>query len=263
MITSNGAVLLMTKVDASNLILKDCFIIHLERAIQRKPQVQKLTETLPYKVSVIAAVDGSQPSHAMSESYKPNLLRPRYPFSLRQAEIATFLSHRKCWQRIVDEGLKAALVIEDDVEIIQTEFLAAIEIAMQKIERGDLIRLPVKLREKPQVIVSSNNHISLFKSRAIGLGMVAQIVTYDAAKRLLERTKRFDRPVDTYTQLTWDHGIRILTLWPNGIREISENLGGSLIGAPKTKLNRLRREIQRPIYRVKLSISSWIFKKAV
>jgi len=253
----------MTKLDTSNLIIKDCLIIHLERAIQRKPQVQKLTETLPYKVSVITAVDGSQPSHEISESYKKNLLRPRYPFSLRQAEIATFLSHRKCWQRIVDEGLEAALVIEDDAEIVPTEFLAAIEIAMQKVEPGDLIRLPVKLREKPQAIVSSNSHSSLFRPWAIGLGMVAQIVTYDAAKRLLERTKHFDRPVDTYTQLTWDHGIRILTLWPNGIREISESLGGSLIGAPKTKLNRLRREIMRPIYRAKLSIASRIFKKYV
>ena len=81
--------------------------------------------------------------------------------------------------------------------------------------------------------------------------MVAQIVTYDAARRLLERTERFDRPVDAYLQLRWKHGVRVLTLWPNGVREISSILGGSMIQEKSTG-DRIRREILRPLYRAKL-----------
>ena len=103
-------------------------------------------------------------------------------------------------------------------------------------------------------------NISIFEPTLVGLGMVAQIVTFDAARRLLEQTERFDRPVDTYLQLRWKHGVRILTLWPNGVREISSILGGSLIQG-KSNSDRLRRELLRPLYRAKLGTYASINKR--
>ena len=103
---------------SSKLELKDCLIIHLERSLERKPQVKKLMKDLPYRTKVVDAVDGSKPDNDFSKSYTPRLLRPRYPFSLRSAELACFQSHRKCWQEILDRGLEAALIIEDDVESV-------------------------------------------------------------------------------------------------------------------------------------------------
>ena len=214
---------------SSKLDLTDCLIIHLERSLERKRQVKKLTKKLPYRTTVIEAVDGGKPNKDLSKSYISRIFRPRYPFSLRLAEMATFQSHRKCWQEILDQGLEAALIIEDDVDIIDAEFTAAVKLAMKEIKMGDLIRFPIKLREKPRNRIVERDNISVFEPTLVGLGMVAQIVTFDAAKRLLERTTRFDRPVDTYLQLRWQHGVRILTLWPNGVREISSRLGGSLI----------------------------------
>ena len=210
---------------SSKLNLKDCFIIHLERSLERKPQVRKLKKNLPYRTTVIEAVDGSNPENDFSKIYIPRLLRPRYPFSLRSAEVACFQSHRKCWQEILDRGLEAALIIEDDVDIIDGEFTAAVKLAMKEITMGDLIRFPIKLREKPRNRSVMQDNISIFEPTLVGLGMVAQIVTYDAARRLLESTESFDRPVDAYLQLRWKHGVRILTLWPNGVREISSSLG--------------------------------------
>jgi glycosyl transferase family 25 len=103
------------------------------------------------------------------------------------------------------------------------------------------------------------DNISIFEPTLVGLGMHAQIVTYDAARRLLESTESFDRPVDAYLQLRWKHGVRILTLWPNGVREISSSLGGSLI-QEKSNVNRLQREVLRPLYRAKLDIYSRIYE---
>ena len=103
---------------SSKLTLKDCLIIHLERSLERKPQVRKLQKDLPYRTKVVEAVDGSKRDNDFSKIYIPRLLRPRYPFSLRSAEVACFQSHRKCWQEILDRGLEAALIIEDDVDII-------------------------------------------------------------------------------------------------------------------------------------------------
>ena len=241
---------------SSKLNLKDCLIIHLERSIERKPQVKKLKKVLPYRTKVIEAVDGSKPDNDLSKSYIPRLLRPHYPFSLRSAEVACFQSHRKCWKDILDRGLEAALIVEDDVDIIEQEFSAAVKLAMNEIKMGDLIRLPIKPREKPINTSVKQNDISIFEPTLIGLGTQAQIVTYDAARRLFERTAHFDRPIDVYLQLRWKHGVRILTLWPNGVRERSSSLGGSLIAKKRSNVDRLRRELLRPLYRAKINIYS-------
>ena len=245
---------------SSTLTLKDCLIIHLERSLERKPQVNKLKKDLAFRTKVIEAIDGSKADNDFSKSYTPRLLRPYYPFNLRSAEVACFQSHRKCWQEILDQGLEAALIVEDDVDIIDEEFMSAVKLAMKEIKMGDLIRLPVKPREKPRNSSVKRDNISIFEPTLVGLGTQAQIVTYDAARRLLESTKRFDRPIDVYLQLRWKHGVRILTLWPNGVREHSSSLGGSLIGKEKNYGNKLRRELLRPIYRAKISLYARIKK---
>ena len=245
---------------SSKLNLKDCLIIHLERSLERKPQVRKLKKVLPYRTKVIEAIDGSKPNNDLSKSYIPRLLRPRYPFTLRSAEIACFQSHRKCWQEIIDRDLEAALIIEDDVDIIDREFRAAVKLAMKEIKMGDLIRLPIKPREKPRSKILKQDNISIFEPTLVGLGTQAQIVTYDAARRLLEKTEQFDRPIDVYLQLRWKHGVRIITLWPNGMRECSSSLGGSLIGKERNNSDKLRRELLRPLYRAKVKFFSLIKK---
>ena len=172
---------------SSKLSLKDCLIIHLERSLERKPQVRKLKKNLAYRTTVIDAIDGSKSDNDFSKSYIPRLLRPHYPFSLRSAEVACFQSHRKCWQEILDRDLEAALIIEDDVDIINREFTAAVELAMKEIKMGDLIRFPIKPREKPKNRSVKQDNISMYVPTLVGLGTQAQIVTYDAARRLLEK----------------------------------------------------------------------------
>ena len=245
---------------SSTLTLKDCLIIHLERSLERKPQVNKLKKDLAFRTKVIEAIDGSKADNDFSKSYTPRLLRPYYPFNLRSAEVACFQSHRKCWQEILDQGLEAALIVEDDVDIIDEEFMSAVKLAMKEIKMGDLIRLPVKPREKPRNSSVKRDNISIFEPTLVGLGTQAQIVTYDAARRLLESTKRFDRPIDVYLQLRWKHGVRILTLWPNGVREHSSSLGGSLIGRERNNNDKLRRELLRPLYRAKINLYARVKK---
>ena len=238
--------------------MKDCLIIHLERSLERKSQVIQLKKILPYRTKVVEAIDGSKPDNNFLKNYTPRLLRPYYPFSLRSAEVACFQSHRKCWQEILDRGLEAALIIEDDVDIIDGEFTAAVKLAMKEIKMGDLIRFPMKPREKPRNKSVRSDNISIFEPTVVGLGTQAQIVTYDAARRLLEKTEHFDRPIDVYLQLRWKHRVRILTLWPHGVCERSSSLGGSLIGKERSNGDKLLRELLRPFYRAKLNIYSRI-----
>ncbi|TAM98812.1 MAG: glycosyltransferase family 25 protein, partial [Rhizobiaceae bacterium] len=96
----------------------EAFIIHLARADQRRPQVEKLLTQLQMPAGIIHAVDGNTLSQEeIAAVYRRHLHRPHYPFALRPTEIGCFLSHRKAWQAILDRKLDAGLTVEDDVTV--------------------------------------------------------------------------------------------------------------------------------------------------
>jgi GR25 family glycosyltransferase involved in LPS biosynthesis len=229
-----------------------CFIIHLERARQRAQHVKNLSISELYKAEVVSAVDGRGEDFDASSFYNRSINKPTYPFTLRTAEVATFLSHRKCWQRIVSEEIDVALILEDDVSLAEPEFKNALSLALENLQQGDIVRFPVKPREYSLDHIAINQSLKLFRPSKIGLGTQAQVVTRGAAEKLLAKTQQFDRPIDTYLQLFWEHGVRILSVWPSGVSEESANLGGSLIGDKQSLWTKITHEVQRPIYRLKV-----------
>src|SRR5438034_3575043 len=55
-------------------------------------------------------------SHARSTLF-PYTTLFRSPFSISGGEIGCFLSRRRAWQQLLDDGLSAALIVEDDIEL--------------------------------------------------------------------------------------------------------------------------------------------------
>ncbi|WP_273725917.1 glycosyltransferase family 25 protein [Brucella gallinifaecis] len=227
------------------------FIIHLTRAADRKPQVEKLIRELPVKTEVIDAVDSRTLSdETVKGVYRRKLHAPRYPFALSKNEIACFLSHRKAWQAIVDQGLDAGFVIEDDIALTDV-FHAAFHAVTSHFEPGSFVRFTFRDREQGREVFR-NDQLRIIIPNPIGLGMVAQLVSFDAAKKLLAATEQFDRPVDTTVQMRWVTGLQPLAVIPGGVKEISSALGGTTIQHKKSFKDKLAREILRPIYRMRV-----------
>ncbi len=231
------------------------FIIHLERSEQRRRQAEWIIAHCPISCEMIAAVDGLVMDAEAARAYQPDLLKPHYPFELRKSEIAVFLSHRKCWQRIVSEGLDAGLILEDDVEFDPLALQAALDLA-KKAGPGAYVRLPKSQRESAREISAMAGATQLFVAKGIGLGAQAQLVTIAAARKLLAATESFDRPVDTFMQMRWHHGVRVFSVQPNSIREISGELGGSTIHKKFAFFTKFKREIKRSNYRLKVAYLS-------
>lgn len=243
----------------AGITLEKCFIIHLDRASSRRSNVRVLRDTLPFDVEVVSAVDAQQASpepHAFFGNYQREILAPRYPNALSLSEIACFQSHRKCWERILDQNVDAALILEDDISLDFPTFKSATNLVMHTIAQGDFVRLPYKRREDEGLVLAQQDDVILRRPQEIALGMQAQIVTRDAARELLAKTEIFDRPVDCYIQMQWEHKQRILTIWPAGINEVSNELGGSMINHKTLGFSKFKRELLRPIYRKKISLLS-------
>lgn len=231
------------------------FIIHLERADSRLPQVDILRQTLPVPVEIITAVDGSTLTHENIEDfYRRYLYSPSYPFALSHNEIACFLSHRKAWQEIVTQELDGGFIIEDDVALTDS-FSAAFALACEQMTAERFIRFPFREREDGAVLAEKNG-VRLIRPQIVGLGQVAQLVGSQAAKHLLKKTATFDRPVDTTMQMFWETGIHPLSVLPGGVTEVSAHLGGSTIKKKRTMAERLVREVMRPLYRARVKALS-------
>lgn len=238
-------------------MLQNSFIIHLARATKRKGNVERLTEMAPGDVRIVDAVDAEGLTEEDIAEWTGSSGRfPWYPFELRKSEIACFLSHRKVWEMIVKSGEPGAFVFEDDVVLQGPEFERARDLVLRCAEPGHFIRFPCVRREAPGVVIASEENTRLFRPALIGLGMQAQYVGRNAAARLLDATRQFDRPVDTTLQMAWMTGQPAYSVWPSGVSEISSDIGGSMIGSRKSLLERGYREFARPLYRITLWLTS-------
>jgi len=229
------------------------FILHLDRAVSRKPNVEALAARLPIESEVVAAVDGARLSkQEVDLAYARRRFEPRYPFALSATEVGAFLSHRLAWRRIVDQGLDFAFIFEDDAEIDPTPFAALTEFVTAEQRTWDYVLLPAK-PIPGGTAVAQRGGLSLVRPDAPPLRAIAQIVSLGAAKRLLDRTLPFDRPVDTLMQMTWVTGQPVLVAWPSFVRDVSLETGGSTVQRKSMGLaERLRHEAMRPIYRARV-----------
>jgi GR25 family glycosyltransferase involved in LPS biosynthesis len=232
------------------------FIIHLDRARQRKPQVDRLVAALPVPAEVIDAVDGLALSQAEKACvYRRHIHKPSYPFALSNSEIACFLSHRRAWTAIVEQGLDAGLVIEDDVALT-ADFPAAFAAATACLTAGAFVRFPFRADRENGETILTRDATRVIRPRTIGLGMVAQLISRGAAIRLLQATEMFDRPVDVIVQMEWLLHLSPLAVLPGGVTEISSELGGTSMRRHSTFAGKLVREICRPLYRANIALRS-------
>jgi GR25 family glycosyltransferase involved in LPS biosynthesis len=234
------------------------FIIHLKRAAERRAQAEALAAKMPVPMHILDAVDAAEISDAdVARVYRRHIHSPRYPFELRRTEVACFLSHRKAWRAILDSGLDAGLIAEDDVDVVDGRFRPAYSLAIARIMQGDYIRFPVREGAEKGRVLAERDGATLIKPRVIGLGMQMQLVGREAAKALLAATEQFDRPVDTTIQVPGLVRTRVLSVGPAGILHVHKQVGGTTVQKKKKALSEvLSREVKRGIYRLAINLKN-------
>ncbi len=232
------------------------FIIHLERSARRRPQVERLRAALPCASEVFAATDGALLAQdEVDRVYRRGLNKPLYPFALNRGEIGVFLSHRALWRKIVAEGLDYALIFEDDAAIQPEEFAKTFTLARETRPLWTYALAPSEKTPVGGKILAQGEGVALLRPDNPPLRAIAQFVSAQAARRLLEVTEKFDRPVDTFLQMSWVTGVELFAFQPSGVRDASAGIGGSTIQARKKPLShRLARETLRPIYRAQVRL---------
>ena len=230
------------------------FIIHLERAASRRPTAERLRADLEIASEIVPAVDGASLTETeLGAAYRRARFSPRYPFALGRAEIGAFLSHRAAWRRIVDEELDFGIVFEDDAAIDPRQFSALLAFLGGRRGEWDYVLTPAAGIEPRGAPILTGGGFSLLRPYAPPLRAIGQFVSRAAAERLLAVTEPFDRPVDTFLQMSWITGVPILTASPTPLRDVSLRTGGTTVQRRRmSPFDRLRHETLRPLYRARV-----------
>jgi len=165
---------------------------------------------------------------------------------LTRGEIAVYLGHRKIWQNIIDSGQNSGLVFEDDLSFIDpSNIREVLRAAAASLRSWDLIKL---FDFRPHRGLSSfhENGITLQVYKRPNSGMVGYMLTAECCRKLLKRKYIF-RAVDEELRYWFEKQIRIVTITPNPVTEISHKLKGSILESSRYDKRR-KRNVVRSLY---------------
>lgn len=174
------------------------YIINLRRATARLSAVAAQVRHHGWSFERVDAFDARDLDEAGLANLAPNPWSRYQARRLTPGEICCLASHRKAWQRLIDDGCPWALVLEDDAVLG-----AGVPEALQVFESQrffDVVKLE-GITTKPRknigaVIVPGPPPIYLMGT--VSAGAAACCITKGGARKLLAITRTMDREADFF-----------------------------------------------------------------
>ncbi|WP_100914058.1 glycosyltransferase family 25 protein [Pseudoalteromonas spongiae] len=192
------------------------FLINLDKSTERLKKSSERLAAQNIQFERIQAIDGTKLTDTEIQAhYSSQLNSKQYYRNLGYGEIGCFLSHRLAWQKIVEQKLHYAIVLEDDFQLAGD--LSAVFSTIESLKFDwQLLKLAAyQNRTRPiKATKQVNEQFDLVLHKKPLTGCCAQAITYHAAKQLLAITEQFGCPVDTQIQRTWQTGVSVYSLMP-------------------------------------------------
>lgn len=218
------------------------FVINLDSSTGRWDECQQQLSGLDFER--ISAADGARLStDELNTHFDTELNKQQYHKTLTAGEVGCYLSHRKVWTKIIEDGLDFALVLEDDF-VLRTnvdELIATISKIEQTWHCLKLAEYPVKRTELGAIAMDGFRLVAYNKVPA---RTCAQAISREGAKRLLLSSETFGRPIDIDLQYWWEYDLSIFGLKPY-IFEINKAAVSDIEGIASR-----RKASRRPLTRV-------------
>ena len=212
------------------------YIISLDDHKHKRDKIENQLNSLNIKnYSFIRAYDGRKKKNYEFSRYIDFLRMSLYGKPLSGPEIGCYLSHRNVFEKIIDQNVKCAVVLEDDA-IIDNSFLEVLPIIKKKIQDLELIRFigKEKIDVKPKrKIFKINSKQSIYRLHGAPGGTYAYMISLNGAKKLFYKMKNIFTAIDTLMGLQVYTGIGIYTVYPK-IASWDDRLG-STIGSQRFK----------------------------
>lgn len=177
-------------------------VINLDRSPERLQKISMALKNYGLNFSRVQAVDGKcLTEDEVCQWTIPKLKRQLFFRDLSRAEIGCCLSHRKCWQMLVDSSEDWALIFEDDCVFSERAlpFITNEKWIPEGIKLCQLSHLgnsgdKILIEKRKYDLNDGRRMIRVIKPHHIGTG--AYYIHREVAKLALDATKTFEAPVD-------------------------------------------------------------------
>ena len=235
------------------------YVINLERATRRLDYISEQLLKYNIKFKRIDAIEGVKLESKSLKNYQNQSKYTAQHYSmLSPGEIGCSLSWHKSWALASNADGQAIIVLEDDVQIADnfTQIISKLE---KSLDKDIVIDLSGKqgFLEKERKIV---NGITLIRYSTPPLGNQGAIYGKNAAEQLLANVAEFKSPSDTLRQMIWRHGVQTWSLERGCLTHQTQEVGGSTIQNKKRISIKLKNELMRPLYRMKIIARNIVFE---
>ena len=189
------------------------FVINLDRRPDRLQTISQTLGALGLKWQRIVAIDGRDPQLDAQVDWKKLHTYSQY-LPIRRGPIGCYLSHRKVWQKIVEENLQQALILEDDVSPLASWDPAILNIDIAKLGLDSLRLDASKIRGR--MPWSKYFEVPVGKWLAQNRnswGAGAYLVTQEGARKQLRPDKMWFM-ADDYLMFSRIYGVKTALLQP-------------------------------------------------
>jgi glycosyl transferase family 25 len=150
---------------------------------------------------------------AQDELYSDSLNEKQFHVSLVAGEKGCYASHHKAWAGMVENGLPAMVVLEDDVRL--TPELTKVIAAVETLEiPWDMIKLIGRDKEKIRARRPLVEGVDLIDYKRVPSLTAGYIISREGALKLMRKRKPFGRPIDVDLRFWWECDLRIMGVSP-------------------------------------------------
>ena len=143
---------MMKNISSINELFDRIFVISLQDSVDRRHYISSLLQRHDIDFEFFTATDGRNLNHLDQDSWIPgiselNRFMPS-PRELRAAEIGCALSHVRIYEKMIQDEIESALVLEDDIDLVEGSAWVLAKAA--KLVKWDLIYFGVKNNHLPE-----------------------------------------------------------------------------------------------------------------
>lgn len=195
------------------------FLINLDKSTERRALCEAELNKYGIEFERVAGVYGKDLSaDEVARIYDAKRNAKSYKKVLGLGELGCYLSHIKCWQKIVDEKLDYAVILEDDFKLDSS--FEHFQTVLSQLQNWDYMRIAYSSRNVPIVDRQAiNDEYDLVYYKKVPINTLAQVVSFNGAKKLLQHSKTIFRPVDVDMKHQWEKDIYVIGIDPPLIKD--------------------------------------------
>jgi glycosyl transferase family 25 len=232
------------------------YVINLARSLDRRAYITAQLDKTGLDYEIMTAVDGRELDLTDPAVVDPALVA-RLQFQVVAGTVGAALSHLNAYQRIVADGLDAALVLEDDV-VLPADLKSLADAVAGRLDGAEVALLSYDSQDPCRM--SREGLVQLPGSRSLALPIdidqpvsgAAYIITREACERMIKCAMPIRVPADTWRHFFREGALdRVRCVFPLPVLKspkLTSTIGSYTLG------NGLKGRLVAPLVRSKIPL---------